>query len=286
MSQTSKIAILMATYNGEKYLAGQIESLLHQTYQDWCLFVHDDGSQDGTTDLLRRFADSHPDRITILDYPSMGGPCANFLSLLTRVDAPYYMFCDQDDVWLPEKIGWSMAELQKAERQHPDKGIVIHTDLQIVDEKLCPVSETMWHHAGICPQYIRSFSDSGGHTAIATGCTMLFNHKAKDSVACHTAGKALMHDSWVCLCTLREGGIVLGLDRPTVLYRQHGNNSLGAGSTSAADIGMAYRLRNVRKVISSNRLYYSMLCSLGYGSWLKYVLSKVKYKMRIRRGYY
>ena len=104
-------------------------------------------------------------------------------------------------------------------------------------------------------------------------------------LAC-SATKALMHDSWICLCTLREGGIVLGLDKPSVLYRQHGSNSLGAGSTSAADIGLAYRLRNIKKIVRSNRQYYAMLASLGYGSWMKYLYSKVKYKKRIRRGYY
>ena len=83
------IAILMATYNGERYLAEQIDSLMAQTYQDWHLYVHDDGSQDGTVDILNSFASAHPDKITLLDYPKAGGACKNFMSMLERVEAPY-----------------------------------------------------------------------------------------------------------------------------------------------------------------------------------------------------
>lgn len=286
MTGTRQIAILLATYNGERYLKEQLDSLFSQTCQDWHLYVHDDGSQDGTVAVVKEFENRHPDRISILDYPPTGGACSNFLSMMNRVEARYYMFCDQDDVWLPEKIELSIGELRKVEREHPQKGIVVHTDLQIVDESLVPLSASMWEHAGIYPQYIRTFADSGGHTAIATGCTMMFNKQAKAVVAGFPTDKALMHDSWVCLCVLRCGGVLKGIEEKTVLYRQHGKNTLGATGTKATDIGLRYRLWNIKKVIRSNRLYYAMLSSLGYGSVMKYLYSKVKYKMRIRRGYY
>lgn len=98
------IAILMATYNGEKYLGEQIESILAQTYKDWHLYIHDDGSKDNTVTILKEFVAKHSQQITLLEYSSQGGACRNFLSMLERVDAPYYMFSDQDDVWLNEKI--------------------------------------------------------------------------------------------------------------------------------------------------------------------------------------
>ena len=285
MTGTSQIAILLATYNGERYLKEQLDSLFSQTCQDWHLYVHDDGSKDGTVAILNSFASAHPGKMTILDYPPTGGPCSNFLSMLNRVEAHYYMFCDQDDVWMSRKIELSIYELHQIERKHPQKGIVIYTDLLIVDENLAPLSASMWEHAGIYPQYTRTFADSGGHTAIATGCTMMFNNEAKKCCG-FPAGKALMHDIWVCLCVLKCGGVLKGIEDKTVLYRQHGNNTLGATETKAADIGLRYRLLNIRKVFRSNRLYYTMLSSLGYGSVLKYLYSKVKYKMRIRRGFY
>ena len=85
---------------------------------------------------------------------------------------------------------------------------------------------------------------------------------------------------------LKSGGVLKGIEDKTVLYRQHGSNTLGATGAKAADIGLRYRLMNIKRVYRSNRLYYAMLASLGYGSVMKYLYSKVKYKMRIRRGYY
>ena len=282
----STIAILLATYNGERFIKEQLDSLLAQTYQDWHLYVHDDGSRDGTVAIIKDFAASHPDKITLLDYPPTGGPRSNFLSMMKWVEARYYMFCDQDDVWLPKKIELSIDVLKVQEEQHPHKAIAVYTDLQIVDEHLSPLFPSMWEHAGVYPQYIRTFDDCGGHTAIATGCTMLFNHQTKTAVDGFPADKALMHDIWVCLCVLKCGGILKGIEEKTVLYRQHGSNTLGATGTKAADIGLRYRLQNLKKVVRSNRQYYAMLSSLGYGSWLEYLLSKLRYKRRIRRGRY
>ena len=279
------IAILMATYNGEKYLREQIDSLLNQTCQDWHLYVHDDGSKDGTVNIVKSYAERYPDKVTLLDYPPQGGACRNFLSLLEKVEARYYMFCDQDDVWLPEKIALSLEEIKRQEALHPQKPVVIHTDLHIVDDKLTVTYDSMWKHSDIFPQYIKTFSDAGGHTVIATGCTMLFNQKAKEGSS-RPSASAIMHDCWVCLCTLQQGGTVYGINKQLVLYRQHGSNCLGSGETQAADVNMKYRVLNCKKVYKSNRDYYAMLRSLGYGSVFKYIRYKLKYKKRIRRGSY
>ena len=95
-----------------------------------------------------------------------------------------------------------------------------------------------------------------------------------------------MHDCWVCLCVLSKGGVVRGIAEKTVLYRQHGANTLGATGTAASQIGIKYRLKHLGKIYGSNAKYYSMLSALGYGSWLKYLLAKARYKQRIRRGRY
>lgn len=279
------IAILMATYNGEKYLREQIDSLLNQTCQDWHLYVHDDGSKDGTVNIVKSYAERYPDKVTLLDYPPQGGACRNFLSLLEKVEARYYMFCDQDDVWLPEKIALSLEEMKRQEALHLQKPVVIHTDLHIVDDKLTVTYESMWDYTGKHPQYIRTMDDAGGHTSIATGSTMLFNHEAKKCYNPQSA-KAIMHDCWLCLCTLKQGGIVHGLNKKLVLYRQHGANCLGSGDTKASDVNLKFRILNFNKVYKSNRDYYAMLQSLGYGSIFKYIHHKIKYKKRIRRGFY
>ena len=282
----NSIAILLATYNGETYLKEQIDSLLAQTYQDWHLYVHDDGSTDGTVAIIKGYTEQYPDKVTQLDYPSQGGPCKNFLSMMDRVEATYYMFCDQDDVWIPEKISLSIQEMKRQEEVHPQKPIVVFTDLYVVDEHLNITYDSMWRYTGIHPQYIKTFADTGGHTSIATGCTMLFNKLSKTCYSHYSPEKAIMPDCWVCLCTLRDGGIVYGISKQLVLYRQHGNNCLGAAETKAPDVNIRYRIKNIDKVYRSNRNYYVMLRSLGYGSILKYLYYKVMYKKRIRRGRY
>lgn len=279
------IAILMATYNGEKYLKEQIDSILAQTNQNWHLYIHDDGSQDGTVSIAKSYTNEHPERITLLDYPPQGGACQNFLSLLERVEAPYYMFCDQDDIWLPEKIELSIKEIEQKEALSPDKGIVVCTDLHIVSENRSVLHDSMWKYSGIHPQYIRTFDDCGGVTAIATGSTMLFNQKAKASCV-RQPSKATMHDTWVCLCTLKGGGQFHGINKQLVLYRQHAHNCLGSGDVEASAVDLRYRLRHFRRMYEINRRYFAMLSLLGYGSLLKYIRYKIKYKLRIKRGHY
>ena len=279
------IAILMATYNGERFLREQLDSIMVQTCHDWHLYVHDDGSTDATMDILKDYAGRFPQQISLLDYASQGGACRNFLSMMERVDAPYYMFCDQDDVWVSEKVEISLKEMQALEASLQGKGIVVFSDLCIVDEHLKVTYESMWLHTGVYPQYLRTFDDFGGHTANVTGSTMLFNKQAK--LCCrYGAQKAIMHDCWVCLCTLKEGGLIHGINQKLVLYRQHGNNCLGSGDTEAKAVNWTYRLRHLTKVIRSNRNYYAMLASLGYGSIIKYIKFKLKYKKRIRLGRY
>ena len=279
----AKIAILMATYNGEKFLREQVDSLHAQTFCDWHLYVHDDGSTDNTIQILTEYHEKYPDKITLLNYPSQGGPCLNFMSMLARIDATYYMFCDQDDVWLPEKIEISHNEMIIREQESPEVGIVICSDLYVIDEQLSVIAPSMWNYLSIYPQYIKTFRDSGA-SAIATGCTMLFNQKAKDnSLPCSPF--AMMHDCWICLCTLKHQGKLYGIPKQLVFYRQHRNNSLGVG-VSASQIGVSYRIRHFLKLYKYNVTYYKMLSALKYGSISKYLASKIRYRWRIKRGYY
>jgi rhamnosyltransferase len=103
ITSPTPIAILLATYNGGQYLMEQLDSLLQQTCQEWTLYIHDDGSTDNTYDILREYSQKHSN-IYVLEYESQRGAMGNFLSLLQRVEADYYMFCDQDDVWLKQKV--------------------------------------------------------------------------------------------------------------------------------------------------------------------------------------
>ena len=102
-----KLAILLATYNGERYLQEQIDSLYRQTYKDWVLYIHDDGSTDGTCGIISKNAAEHGN-IVVMEHQGGHGAKDNFFGMLERVDADYYMFCDQDDVWLEDKVEKSL----------------------------------------------------------------------------------------------------------------------------------------------------------------------------------
>ena len=276
-------AILMATYNGEKFLAEQIDSLLQQTYQVWHLYIHDDGSKDNTVSIIKDYITSYPDKITLLEYETQGGACMNFLSLLERVEAPYYMFCDQDDVWLPDKIELSMQAMETIRQRHIQCPIIIFTDMFVVDENLSIIHNSYWKYSKIYPQYIRSFNDCAA-TAAVSGCTMLFNHQAKE--CCAPAGpKVFMHDCWVCICTLKKNGILHYIEKPLNYYRQHGGNCMGAGENTSK-MGLYYRITHIRSRYIRNKAQLSMLNLLGYGSVFKYILYKIKYQQRIKSGRY
>ena len=283
MKSNNSIAILMATYNGETYLKEQIDSLLAQTYQDWHLYVHDDGSADNTVAIVKDYTELHSNKVTLLDYPSQGGACMNFLSLMEKVEAPYYMFCDQDDVWLPNKIELSMQAMEELQQQHPQTPIVICTDMYVVDKNLSIINNSLWDFLRIYPMYIKTFDDCAA-TAGVTGCTMLFNQKAKD--CCKPAGaKVFMHDCWVCICALKRHGILHPIEMPLSYYRQHGSNCLGAG-IGVSKMNLKYRFTHIKSRYLRNKAQYEMLNLLDYGSIFKYIKYKIKYQQRIKQSAY
>ena len=271
------IAILMATYNGEKYLGEQIDSILAQTSLDWHLYIHDDGSKDNTAAILRQYATDYSEKITILEYPSQGGACYNFLSMLQQVDAQYYMFCDQDDVWLKDKVAVSLDYMKRAEEQHQGKPIIVYTDLAVTDGALKIVNPSFWQEICLYPDFITDFDHLAASTAV-TGCAMLFNQMAKDAVI-FPATYATMHDAWITACVLKQGGCILPICQPLVYYRQHGNNCVGAENLN--NLSISYRICNFKDMQLKNWRLYKMLRSLGYGSIFKFIKYKLIYKKRI-----
>lgn len=274
MEKVGAVAILMATYNGGRYLRQQLDSLLAQSSRDWVLYIHDDGSTDDSLDILREYCGKH-DNIVILEYPSQHGAKDNFLSLLERVDASYYMFCDQDDVWNCRKIEIELNEIKSMEEVYGDIPLLVFSDLEVVDTGLSTLSRSMWKNGGVRPELLNGF-DSGAVFEYVTGCTMLFNRTAKNHVF-FSAGNALMHDSWVTCCILKAGGKVRGIREPLVLYRQHDGNLLGA--TDWSNRGLLFKVVRFYSIFTNNRRHWKMLKSLGYGSFLKYLKFKYYYRL-------
>ena len=221
------IAILMSTYNGERYLAQQLDSILAQTITDWRLTVRDDGSTDGTVAVLREYSKKEP-RITLVTDGENIGPCRSFERLLTQCEeAEYYAFADQDDVWRPDKLAICIASMKSAESRYPDRPIVVHTDLQVVDSHLEEIAPSFWKYSNIRPNLLDNNIRYLAICNSVTGCAMMFNQRAR---ACSLpfGANAYMHDAWIALRTAEAGGKVVPVPQTPIAYRQHSANSLGA----------------------------------------------------------
>ena len=221
------IDILLATWNGEQYLAEQIDSVLAQTWTDWRLLARDDGSSDGTVEILKQYESKYPERIHIIrDSKANLGASGNFSVLMEHSDADYLMFCDQDDVWLPEKIEILMGAMAELENEcGQDMPLLVHSDLTVVDDRLQPIAPSFWHYQQLNPKKGR-FLNRLLIQNVVTGCALLMNRRTKE-LALPVPTDARMHDWWIALVAAAFGRISY-VQNPLVKYRQHGGNKLGA----------------------------------------------------------
>lgn len=223
-----KIAILLATYMGEKYIGEQIDSIINQSYKDWKIFVHDDGSRDNTLGVVQAYQEKYPDKIEILDGSSTGCARNNFLYIMSRVEAPYYMCCDQDDVWLPEKIEKTFGKMQELEQDIQKEKVpcLVFTDLKVVDGELNVIAERMSEYQNLA--YKNTSVGRMLMQNVITGCTMMMNRRLRDlTIQYHNVENIIMHDWWSGIIAAYFGKVGF-VDESTILYRQHGNNSVGA----------------------------------------------------------
>lgn len=240
MVTTNQLAILMATYNGETYLAEQIESLLGQRFQDWVLYVHDDGSKDATPAILADYQRRYPEKIVLVEGAATGCARNNFFYLLRAVEAPAYMFCDQDDVWLPDKIEKEYRAYRAlGETEEP---VLVFTDLRIVDSGLGTIAPSLWSFFGFETERMRL--ESLIVQNVVTGCTVLINRSLRDSMLrFRNMDRLPMHDKWAAMIALRFGR-VCRVPEPTILYRQHEENSVGVKRGS----GLRYALGKLEQL--------------------------------------
>lgn len=222
-----KIAILLSTYNGEKFLQEQIDSIINQTNQSWQLFIRDDGSTDKTLKILEEYTKNPKINWINKDKPMNLGVIKSFFDLLSNAEADYYMFCDQDDVWLPDKIELTLKKMKELETSNLNKPILVHTDLTVVDKDLNVISESMIKSQDLDPN--ATFGRLLVQNSI-TGCTVMINEPLKEACENIEISKVQMHDWWFALIASAFGEIGF-VSKPTILYRQHGNNQVGAKSS-------------------------------------------------------
>jgi len=220
-----QICVVMGTYNGVRFVEQQIESIFDQTCGDWSLLVRDDKSSDQTWDILSRY---EQDRLTIVKAPQRQGVIQNFNELLllaSETSSRYIALADQDDIWNREKLSQQLSLMQQLETEDPDQPILIHSDLEVVDETLGQIAPSFMRYQGIRDEEINPLQVLLVQNYV-TGCTVLINRPLLE-VSLPVPDEALMHDWWLALCAAVFGKIAC-IEAPLVRYRQHGNNQVGA----------------------------------------------------------
>ena len=266
------ISILLATYNSELFIKEQIDSIINQTYTDWVLYVRDDCSTDATPVLLKEYENKYPGKIIVLDNCSKSlRAYMNFVELMKNVDSQYYMFCDHDDIWVDKKIECSIEKMKELETSYPDKPIVVHTDMYVVDNDMNIMADSFWKYSKFMPDHV-SFAELVLCNSV-NGCTMLFNRLAKQ-VSMNNIQYARMHDMLVAQSVAASNGIIVGIPERTVYYRQHSCNVVGA-----KEVGMTSYLNKLRKfkeVYHDNVITYKMANGIAPISLFYYIIIKIK----------
>jgi len=234
-----RIGVLLCTYNGRQYLSAQLNSIRVQTTPSWHLWVSDDGSSDQTDQILRECQAAWGqacgrERISILIGPSQG-LVANFLRLVCdpAIEADYYAYADQDDIWEPHKLERAVGWLETVPESVP---ALYCSRTKIIDET--------GKEVGLSPLFTRKPSFSNALVQnIAGGNTMVFNNAARDIL--RRAGmhvNVVIHDWWTYLAVAGCGGRVFYDSHPTVRYRWHKENQIGPSFGFRARVSRLKRL--------------------------------------------
>lgn len=237
-----KITVLMAAYEGERYIEQQLDSILAQTVPDIQIMISDDGSGDNTRKILERYERWYPAQIVLKhrvkegayqDRPKRVPPMAmNFFWLLGQARGDYVLLCDQDDVWKNHKVKTLLRRMRELEREfgkgHP---ILVHSDMEVTDEDLYVISRSFFRYQH-CNPHRTAFSQILAENPVTGGAVMMNGALAR------LVGKAprccFMHDWWIAL-TASCFGTISCVREPLYQYRQHGGNTLGARRTGSLE---------------------------------------------------
>lgn len=225
----SRVDVIMATYNGEKYVSEQIHSVLRNT--DCSVYVHvfDDGSTDQTLPLLETLKKDYPGHILVYQNETNLGVTRNFLTGISKVmsqnhEAQYFMLCDQDDIWHTDKIRKTLKRMRQMEKRYgAERPLLVFTDATLVNESL----ETI-HTSFFKSQHLTTSKTGLAHILMENkciGCTIMIN-RGFELYLRKTPKEARYHDWWLALIAATFGNISY-VNCATLLYRQHGNNVVG-----------------------------------------------------------
>lgn len=249
------VEILLATYNGEKYLREQLDSILAQTYKDFFITVRDDGSTDGTKDILNEYAENYPEKFRMINTKSdenFNSARNNFAILLQEAKGDdHFCLCCQDDVWMPDKLSKQMALMDAMEKKY-GSGIplLVHSDMEIVDENLQPLEKSYVKYANIQPEGFSLKKMLAENCTV--GITCLFDTSLL-AICRDIPDEAVSPEWWLGLHAAALGKIGY-IDEPLVKYRQHPGSISGAVSGRFFDIIKNGKFRNSK--FDTQKSYY------------------------------
>ena len=221
------IDVLLETYNGEKYLTEQIESILNQTYRNIRILISDDCSKDNTREIIKEYQ-KKDSRIHAYFQENNLGYIKNFEFLIKQVESNMFMLSDQDDVWLPEKIE-KTAEVMK--RENAD---LVFGDLEVVDENLKTINPSFNEYMLLkrkINKCIKNYKVNYLYNCV-TGCTTLIKSKWIEKILpIPSNSRYVPHDYWIGIMIALEGKLAY-VEKPYIKYRQHGNNQIGTDKIS------------------------------------------------------
>lgn len=272
-----KVQVLLSAYNGEKYLAEQIESILQQDYREVSLLIRDDGSTDHTLDIIRAYSEQY-ENIAYYAGENLGVQ-KSFFHLMQHADetADYYAFSDQDDVWLPEKIRRAVELLDKQDQSRP---LLYSSKTTLVDAELKEIPMKI-RASKIVPDFGNALVEN-----VCTGCTEVFNKRLLNLITQNTPECTIMHDWWLYLSASALGKVVYDSDS-YILYRQHGGNQVGVSASRLGELRK--RIRNSknnngalrRQAAEFRRIFGANYENSQYTDWIADYKQRIKYRWNL-----
>ncbi len=236
------VDILLATYNGEKYIEEQLNSLLNQSFCEIKIIIRDDNSTDRTIEIIKEYCDKFPDKVSLVeDNIITNSSTKNFMQLIMYASSEYVMFCDQDDYWEPSKVEMTYKKMKEIEKSlGGDIPVLVYTNYIIVDENLKEIegyknNKKIYSKLTFNKLLVENY---------VTGCTIMINKSLYKNINGYDK-RILMHDWWIALYASAFGEISYIPDK-LMKYRQHGNNCVGAVNLKS----IKYRIGKILNVDS------------------------------------
>lgn len=275
-----KVAVLISTYNGEKYLEEQLNSILNQTYKNIEIVIRDDGSKDSTVDIIKKYQEKY-DNIILKEGTNVGF-IKSFFQLLTLANADYYAFCDQDDSWIENKIELAVNALNEVDNSKPN---MVFGNSDYYDENMNLISKGEEH---------KTFSFKNSlYECVAQGMTMTINQVAKEAIIDNIPEKCLFHDWWTYMICSGQGNVLYN-DTTVVKYRRFAKNATAEGQSVFkvflwrleklfADNGM----KDIRtQQLEYKRLFYNNLSDENKQIMDLFVQEKYNFFKALKKAFY